>query len=219
MKWTAWETNRGLRRSAILGAILLILVAAAGCMMITEPPQAVFTITPSTTGNAPFSVEFSAFASTDPDDDIDMYQWDFGDGTQGTGMTVGHVYTDAGTYTVVLKVTDQSGKFDMVTQTVTVQAMPTAAFTATPTAGNSPLAVWFDASASTYHLSPLTYEWDFGDGQLGSGRITTHQYSNFQGATYTVTLTVRGPDGETDTSTRQISVLSPPGGGGGPCAL
>ena len=188
-------------------------------MMISEPPQASFTITPSTGGNAPFDVAFSAAASVDPDNDIETYQWDFGDGTQGSGLTVGHVYTEAGTFTVVLKVIDAAGNFDQTSQTVIVRAQPTASFTATPTAGVSPLAVWFDASASTYHLSPLTYEWDFGDGRLGSGRITTHQYSAFQGATYTVTLTVRGPDGAIDTTTLQITVLSPAGGSGAPCAL
>ena len=210
---------RGLGRPGVFGILLAVLVGTTGCMMISAPPQASFTISPSTEGNAPLSVEFSAFASVDPDDDIETYQWDFGDGTQGSGMTVGHVYTDAGTYTVVLKVIDAAGNFDQITQTVIVRAQPTASFTAAPTAGVSPLAVWFDASASTYHRSPLTYEWDFGDGQLGTGRITTHQYSAFQGATYTVTLTVRGPDGAVDSTTRQITVLSPAGGGGGPCAL
>ena len=219
MKRRIWESPRGFGWPGVLGILLAVLVSTAGCMMVSAPPQASFTISPSTEGNAPLSLDFSAFSSTDPDNDIEMYQWDFGDGTQGSGMTVGHVYTAAGTYTVVLKVTDTAGNFDQISQTVIVRSQPTASFTAAPTAGNSPLAVWFDASASSYHLSPLTYEWDFGDGRLGSGRITTHQYSAFQGATYTVTLTVRGPDGASDTATRQITVLSPAGGGGGPCAL
>ena len=213
-----WEIFAGRLSFASLGIAVALAAVLAGCTMLSQPPVAAFSITPSTTGQAPFDVEFSGFASSDPDDDIETYQWDFGDGTQGTGMVVGHVYNTPGTYSVVLKVTDSTGKTDQTFQTVVVQALPNAAFTATPSAGTSPLSVWFDASASTYSLTPLSYEWNFGDGQLGTGQIATHQYSAFQGATYTVTLTVRGTDGTLDTATQQITVLSP-GGGGGPCAL
>ncbi len=38
-----------------------------------------------------------------------------------------------------------------------------------------------------------TREWDFGDGQIASGRVVAHRYS--QSGRYTVTLTVRGPGG------------------------
>lgn len=38
----------------------------------------------------------------------------------------------------------------------------------------------------------ITYEWDFGDGTTGSGRVIKHSYG--RGGTYTVTLAVHGPD-------------------------
>lgn len=41
---------------------------------------------------------------------IIAYKWDFGDGSNGTGVTTSHVYTVAGVYTVTLTVTDVSGK-------------------------------------------------------------------------------------------------------------
>jgi len=49
--------------------------------------------------------------------------------------------------------------------------------------------------------------WDFGDGTTGSGANPTHTYES-QG-TYTVTLTVEGNDGQTTSTSREISVGVP----------
>jgi hypothetical protein len=48
------------------------------------------------------------------------YQWDFGDGTTGTGPSVYHQYAKAGNYQVTLKVTDRGGNTASITQTVQV---------------------------------------------------------------------------------------------------
>ncbi len=54
-------------------------------------------------------VVFDASKSSDADDTIIAYQWDFGDGGKADGMTVSHVYPLPGIYTVQLRVTDASG--------------------------------------------------------------------------------------------------------------
>jgi PKD repeat protein len=51
---------------------------------------------------------------------IVSYRWDFGDGTSGTGQTTSHVYGTARTYTVVLTVTDDTGKTGTSTMAVTI---------------------------------------------------------------------------------------------------
>jgi hypothetical protein len=48
------------------------------------------------------------------------YQWNFGDGTTGTGPSVYHPYTNPGNYPVTLTVTDRGGNTATITQTVTV---------------------------------------------------------------------------------------------------
>ncbi len=52
------------------------------------------------------SLAFSAIASSDPGGSILSYVWNFGDGQIASGVNVSHSYSAAGSYTVVLTVTD-----------------------------------------------------------------------------------------------------------------
>jgi len=79
-------------------------------------------------------------ASADPDGSIVSYSWDWGDGSaKGAGVTTGHTYTSAGTYTITLTVTDNSGATDSITHTVAAASGTTAlaedSFTRTVNAG------------------------------------------------------------------------------------
>ena len=73
------------------------------------------------TGKVGASVTFDAGASSD-NVDIVSYEWNFGDGTTGTGKTTTHTYTSPGTYTVTLTVKDTAGNSATVSKTVTVLA-------------------------------------------------------------------------------------------------
>ena len=68
--------------------------------------------------------------------------------------------------------------------------------------------VTFDGSGS-YDTDGtiVSYAWDFGDGQFGSGVTTTHSY-DYSG-TYTVTLTVTDEDEATDADTMIVTVKTP----------
>lgn len=85
------------------------------------PPQAEAQAT-LTRGQAPLTVEFDAGASNDPDGNITKYEWDFGDGTKGSGQKVRHEYAQAGSYIVTLTVTDDNGATVTATLTITVEA-------------------------------------------------------------------------------------------------
>ncbi|MEL6132504.1 MAG: PKD domain-containing protein [Bacteroidota bacterium] len=59
--------------------------------------------------DVPAVVEFDAANSSDPDGSIVNYQWNFGDGTTGSGINAEHIYASPGDYNVRLVVTDNGG--------------------------------------------------------------------------------------------------------------
>ncbi|MCR9286125.1 MAG: glycoside hydrolase family 9 protein [Bacteroidetes bacterium] len=170
-----------------------------------QPPTAVIVANP-TSGGVPLTVAFDATTSTDPNADNLTYSWDFGDGNTSTMDIVSHTYTAIGTYTATLIADDGNNGTDTTTVTISVtNTAPTASFTATPNNGAPPLAVTFDATASTdANGDNLTYSWDFGDGNTGTGVTTNYTYTAI--GTYTATLTVDDGNGGTDTYSDVITV-------------
>ena len=81
-----------------------------------DSPIAAFTANPQGSKK----VAFDASLSTDKDDNIIKYEWSFGDGTNGSGLAVTHTYATTGTFTVVLKVTDEKGNTGTAQQSVVV---------------------------------------------------------------------------------------------------
>lgn len=71
-------------------------------------PTAAISVNPAS-GTPPLTVHFDGSGSSDPDGSIASYQWDFGDGSNGTGPVIDHTYPAAGTFTATLTVTDQQG--------------------------------------------------------------------------------------------------------------
>jgi hypothetical protein len=69
------------------------------------------------------NVHFDGYGS-DPDGEIVSWQWDFGDGTGGSGQSVDHPYAEPRDYVVTLTVTDDQGNTDTFTDTVTVSSDP-----------------------------------------------------------------------------------------------
>ncbi|MCF7889760.1 PKD domain-containing protein [Candidatus Bipolaricaulota bacterium] len=166
-----------------------------------QPPSSSFTASP-TSGEAPLEVSFDASGANDPDGSIDSYNWDFGDGTTGSGVTVNHTYDSSGSYTVQLTVTDDEGSNDTASETIDVSTAsnqsPTAEFSYDPSSGYPPLEVTFDATdSSDPDGSIVSYSWDYDDGSGGSGAITTHTF--YDSGVYDVTLTVYDDDGASST--------------------
>jgi PKD repeat protein len=153
------------------------------------------------------TAEFDGSDSYDPDGVIVSYEWDFGDGHTGSGVTTTHEYGAAGDYTVTLTVTDDDDASSSDTSTMHVNALPVAEAGPDQTV-NFAETVVFDGSDS---YDPdgviVSYEWDFGDDDTGSGVTTSHEYG--AAGDYTVTLTVTDDDDASSSDTTTVHVRTP----------
>jgi chitodextrinase len=105
------------------------LLEAAKRLGLNLPPTATITSPPEgSTFNVGQTIHFDGSDSYDPDGEIVIYSWAFGDGVIEEfftdGETVEHVYTEAGSYTVTLTVTDNHGATGTDSVTITVTTLP-----------------------------------------------------------------------------------------------
>ena len=111
--------------AAILLAMLMTLGLSACRGFFGQAPIALLVIDTAGDQEVPVTVRFDISGSNDPDGTIVSYTLDFGDATtpaSGTDVAgvITHVYTAAGTYTIVLTVTDNDGRIGMAHGVVTV---------------------------------------------------------------------------------------------------
>jgi len=173
------------------------------------PPEASFTSSPESPEEGE-TVTFDASASDDTDGTIDSYSWNFDDGNTGSGETATHSYASAGTYTVTLTIEDNDGLTDTATKDVVVNGggggdvtppVANAGNNITVKAGSK---VTFSAAGSSDNVGIDSYEWDFGDGNSGTGVTTSHTYGTE--GNYTVSLTVTDAAGNSNAVTIVITV-------------
>lgn len=152
---------------------------------------------------------FDATGSSDSDGAIVSYSWDFGDGNNATGATPNHRYVNAGSYQVILTVTDDEAASVGDVQTVVAidftNFPPTAAFTLVC---NGLTCTFGAAGSGDSDGTIVSYSWDFGDSTNGTGINPNHSYVT--GGNYNVSLTVTDNDGATDVSSGTATTTSPP---------
>jgi PKD repeat protein len=125
--------------------------------------------------------------------------WDFGDGvvdTTGFGVT-SHTYTQAGLYQICLLELDiTSGCLSTYCDFVLVSTGASCQATITWTNAPGSLSVDFVGTASTNN-NPVSYLWDFGDGNTSTVQSPTHVYQTTATGpvTYNVSLTATDANG------------------------
>jgi PKD repeat protein len=176
-------------------------------------PTASFSANPSPpAGTAPFAVSFDASASSDPDGTISSYAWNFGNGQTGSGRTVSHTFTSAGSFRVMLTVRDNLGAVAASHLYVTVtapNAAPTAQNQSVSTPEDTSRAVTLtatDPEGSTLSYSIVTQP---ARGTLsGSGAARTYTpAANFAG---TDSFTFKATDGQRDSGIATVSITVTP---------
>src|SRR6185503_5771071 len=171
------------------------------------PPTATFHGSPRS-GPAPLTVQFTD-ESTSGSSPISSRTWSFGDGATSTAQSPSHVYTSPGSYTVTLIVRSSTGA-DTLAQAgyIDVFVQPTAAFSGSPTSGNTPLFVQFTDQSTAGSAPIASWQWTFGDGATSTARNPSHTYTS--AGSYTVSLVVTTSAGQdTETKTSYVNVSSP----------
>jgi gliding motility-associated-like protein len=142
--------------------------------------------------------------------DIASYDWDFGDSSpHGIGASTPHIYTQAGTYTVTLIITDINGCKDTLTKNNYIKVNgPTANFIPSVPGSCLLTAISFtDQSLSDGTHPIIQWEWNYGD--LVSETLTAPPFSHSYNSTgiYDVTLTLTDSYGCTDQKVK-LSLLT-----------
>ena len=119
-------------------------------------------------------------------------------------------YFNPGTYTVKLVVQNAAGTKDSITKTqyITVYALPTVDFSATPLTGCYPLPVQFSDNSTPGSGTISGWLWDFGDGNSSTAQNPSHTYT--ASGNYNVSLRITNSNGcsKTLTRTNYISITS-----------
>ena len=127
------------------------------------------------------------------------YDWNFGDGSTGSGQNATHTYAQAGQYLVCLTISSGTCS-DTVCGYVNVTSGGgncQASFYTVDSAG-----VTYFINMSTGALGVPSYVWDFGDGSFGYNQYESHIYNSTQGFLACLTVTY------TDTSNQTILCTS-----------
>lgn len=139
--------------------------------------------------------------STDPDGEITVWEWKFGDGSKSTVQNPSHRYTNFRSFEVYLTVTDNDGNSASYSRAVHV-------------ANQSPLAsfayfiegcrVQFIDQSMDAEREIVAWNWEFKDGSVSDIRNPTHRY--VAAGTYRVVLTVTNDIGAQDSTSKRITV-------------
>lgn len=133
------------------------------------------------------------------------WMWDFGDGTTSTEENPSHIYSEAGTYSVKLKVINKYGVDSLTFESyITVTPLgyaPVADFSASETTVLIKEIISFSDNSID---DPTSWIWDFGDGSQATDQNPIHRYD--AKGLYTVSLIASNVFGA-DTLTKSDYIL------------
>ncbi len=139
------------------------------------------------------------------------WSWNFGDGVTATDQNPAHAYLVKGIYTVTLTTTNTNGgDTEKKVNYITVGVVPVADFITEIPLYQQGTRTQYVRFIDTSAGNPVSWFWDFGDGQNSSEQAPPLHLYNKDG-TYTVSLTVKNTFGEnTKTETSLIMVREGP---------
>jgi PKD repeat protein len=221
--------------------------ASSFVTVFSNPPPVAVIESDRTHGGEPLTVLFTGLSSFDPDatNIIASYSWDFNDtGLSGpevpadctdvdsTDASPTHTFLEVGTYLVCLTVTDDEGLSNTATLMIIVGGSdipPVAVLNASPTFGDAPLTVAFDATGShdpdnanppagivlyEYCVDSAAFPTDcnaWASPTYSSATLTSVNHTYTANGTYIAKLRVTDDEGSTNVASLVISVgVNPP---------
>jgi PKD repeat protein len=160
------------------GSRTTIATGLFGALAFAPPtmPRVLFSASP-TNGEAPLTVHFSAPNVDSLGNAITIWNWNFGDGTTGSGQNATHTYTAGGNFVAHLIATNNNGTAVFGSGPLISVSAPTIDFTATPESGVAPLTVQFTSPSVDSDGHAITgWHWDFGDGSTADEQNPLHIY-------------------------------------------
>jgi len=150
-------------------------------------------------GNIHEPLTINGSKSYDPNGNITVWEWDFGDGNFGYGEITNHSYSMSGNYSVTLTVTDNLGAQDSDITLTTINAPPNEPTITGPQYGKI-------NTEYTFSLSPITDPdgdqlyclWDWGNGNnsgwlgpFNSGATTNVSYAWSKPGNYSIKVKLK----------------------------
>ena len=133
---------------------------------------------------------------------ISGYQWDFGDGNQGTGSNPNHVYTNYGNYAWSVLVTTNHGCSDVFNGNTTVLPKPQALFTLADHCRGTLMPIINNSSIGSGSI--VSTQWTTSNGMSSTMQVPSLYFQN--AGNYAVTLILTSGLGCKDTLTQNVVV-------------
>ncbi|WP_152285827.1 PKD domain-containing protein [Flavicella marina] len=167
-------------------------------IIITPSPIAAFTETVDV-------LDYKTYMFTDRSTNVSTYAWDFGEGNVSTEEEPTHTFAQAGSYDVVLTVSNgSSNTTDTVEKTIVVTNpdAPVVGFTYVVDANDWKTIVFTNTSTNA-----VSYLWDFGDTTTSTDESPTKTFAGE--GDYIVSLTATNDSGDTSVLEQTVSVVDP----------
>lgn len=190
--------------------VTLVTTSNHGCtdqhaeiITIHQSPSPQITYTPTCLGS---TTCFTAADGNTPPNAVTAWQWNFGDNVLSNIQNPCHKYVTAGTNNITLQATDSNNCRTIITSTVTVNDIPSAAFTNSLACTNNTITF----SDSSYINNGSIASWNWNINNTTSGTDPQISYSTAASGLLPVTLIVSSSMGCYDTTTKYIQVnISP----------
>jgi PKD repeat protein len=197
--------------------VTLSIVTENGCeasttqeVIISTAPSAQISYIPACL-NSPF--EFSGDADLNGGTEVSQWSWDFGDPASGEAnfselQIAEHIYSDPGTYTVALVVSNIDGCADTTFTDVTVGELPEVAMiVSTPVCLGDSVSV--DPDVSIVDLGAVDFiSWDMGDGNTFIADSVDHIYEH--AGIYEISMVLTDTNGCAVSTMSEVEVFAKP---------